>query len=164
MQQTKLDQEIKAENQLVSDWLLFCPDRKTELLLIRENILHSSSLPDRNGRCKSNAISDITANKGIKLGDLEMQKWVELIEEIELDLTWQKKIFLRLRREYRYEQRGYGGKGWVYHVQYKYAEEMAEKTGKGIEECWIDDRGTFWRWWNRIVNNTARMAGKRGLL
>lgn len=82
-------------------------------------------------------------------------------EEVERRLPLKMQIFLRLRQELRHYR---GRQGWTVAMQRRYAQVLAKRTGKGEEECWIEDHTTFWRWWIRIVEYTARLAAKAGLL
>jgi hypothetical protein len=71
------------------------------------------------------------------------------------------RIFLSLRREYRYNR---GRVGWVVPVQRRYCEAVAKREGKQLEDCWLESRGTFNDMWNKIIIYTVRKAYKRGLL
>ena len=157
----QLDAEIREDNRIVSDWLLYYHERRRAYYDRRENILHSTPRPDVGGG-RSSAISDTTGGKGSKLGDMEtVERWIELAEEVERRLPWKMRAFLLLRREYRHVK---GNKGWTTAVQWRFAHEVAERLGKRPEDTWIESRRTFTRWWNRIVEYTARLAAKRGLL
>jgi len=48
-------------------------------------------------------------------------------------------------------------------VQRKYVEKVAEMLNKSEEDVWVSEE-TIRRFWDKIVNYTARLAGKRGLL
>jgi hypothetical protein len=78
-------------------------------------------------------------------------KWVALIEEIELELPRHLRAFLILRRQYRDQK---GRKCWTVTVEVKLQEQ----------EIFVESRQTLADWWKKIVNITARIAGKRGLL
>lgn len=159
----ELIREVQDDNKIVAGWLLWINERKEQYHLKRIEIYNSS------GPCLSEAIpgnktnvSDPTGSKIEKLSDLiTAEKWINLIEDVENKLNWRKKIFLKLRREHRFCT---GRKGWTAAVQYKYAHEIAKITGQKPEEVWIDSRHTFKVWWNQIVEITARLAAKRGLL
>jgi len=159
------DGEIQKENRIVSDWLLFHPDRKKEHENKREEILQSlpPSFPKGIAASGSKLVSDPTGRRATKLAELEAAtgKWIKLIEEVEQRLPRKMKIFLQIRRELRYEREPHG---WTAALQHRYAEALAEQEGKDEEEVWIEDRTTFWRWWNKIIEYTARLAAKRGLL
>jgi hypothetical protein len=49
-------------------------------------------------------------------------------------------------------------------VQHRYAQEIAERLSKRVEDVWIEDRNTFTGWWNRILQFGAIKAAKQGLL
>lgn len=110
---------------------------------------------------KTNAISDPTARAGILLMHSDHARWLALVEEVEERLPWKMQVFLRLRREHRHAR---GNQGWVAPVQWGYAEAIAERTGKQLEDVWIESRNTFGAWWRLIVDYTVRLAAKRGLL
>ena len=160
---TQLDIEIKNDNRQVEGWLLWYHERKREYLNTREAIIHSSG-PTLHEVVRGNEtnISDPTGRKGEKLGDLKRTaEWLKLVEEVEARLPWKLEIFLRLRRDYRFAR---GRNGWTAAVQWKFAQEVAKQLGKKPSETWVESRSTFWSWWNQIVDYTARLAAKRGLL
>jgi hypothetical protein len=110
-------------------------------------------------------VSDPTGRKGIRLAALDdlrtTERWLEWCREAEAALPWKMQIFLRLRREYRHRR---GPHGWTAAVQHRYAQEIAERLGKRVEDVWIEDRNTFTGWWNRILQFGAIRAAKLGLL
>ena len=157
-----LDVEVKNDNRIVEGWLLWYHERKSEYLSTREAILHSSSNTSIHEVISEGEVSDPTGHKGEKLAESKRtEEWLKLIEEVEMRLPWKLEIFLRLRREYRYAS---GRNGWVAGVQWKFAQEVAKQLGKKPSETWVESRSTFWSWWNQIVDYTARLAAKRGLL
>jgi len=154
--------ELKKENRKVANWLLFYEERKKEYEQLREEIIEASPTPSNIGSISKNSVSDPVASKVMKLIKYqEMEEWLTLIEEVEKNLPPKMKLFLKLRREYRHSA---GSKGWVAPVQYRYVHELAAMLGKNPEDVWIENRVTFWKWWNRIVEYAARLAAKRGLL
>ena len=157
-----IDIEVKKENRKVANWLLFYEERKKEYQELREEILGASSRSLSGAGIAKNAISDPTGKKAVKLAQLqEMEQWIELVEEVERRLPPKMKVFLRLRREYRYSAKR---NGWVAPVQWKYAQEVAKMLGKAQEDTWVESRTTFYYWWERIVEYAARLAAKKGLL
>jgi hypothetical protein len=156
--------EIKADNRIVEDWLLWINERKQAVLSIRLEIIESSGpgLIYLGMGCK-NIVSDPTGRKGMKLADHRIQKneeWIKLIEDVENRLDEKMRLFLELRREHR---NAAGRNGWTAAIQWKYAQEAAKRFSKHPEETWVESRNTFTAWWNKIVNYTARQAAKRGL-
>lgn len=161
-QEDTIDKQVKRENKEVAGWLLFYEERKQAYHRMRQDILASGLTGFIVVTGGEQGASDPTGRKVALLGRLErMEKWLVLVEEIERRLPWKMQIFLRLRREYRYRR---GRLGWVAPVQHKYAEAVAKNEGKPVEDVWVEDRTTFYRWWERIVEYTAREAAKRGLL
>lgn len=162
-----LETEIKNDNRIVAGWLLYYHERKQEYLNQREAILHSSPpcLSDAMPGGK-NVVGDPTGRKGQKLADLqETERWLALVEEVERRLPWKLQIFLRLRRECRFSKSGGRGRPtWVPYVQRRFAQEVAARLNKQEEAVWINSPATFHEWWDKIVNYTARLAAKRGLL
>ena len=157
-----IDLEVRKENRKVANWLLFYEERKKEYQELREEILGASSQNLSGASIPKNAVSDPTGKKAVKLAQLQkMEQWIELVEEVERRLPPKMRLFLKLRREYRYSK---GNRGWVAPVQYRYVHEVAEMLGKKPEDVWIENRRTFWVWWSRIIEYTARLAAKRGLL
>lgn len=160
----RLDEEVRSENKIVASWLLWYPDRKAEYEKKREAVLHSSPPGLQEViHVDGGKLADSTGNKAARLADLDPRtaKWLALVEEVERRLPWKMRIFLRLRWELRHYR---GRRGWTVAMQHRYAEEVAKHLGKPEEECWVEDRTTFWRWWVRIVEYAARLAAKAGLL
>ncbi|GAV24792.1 hypothetical protein ciss_07250 [Carboxydothermus islandicus] len=157
-----IDLEFKKENRKVANWLLFYEERKAEYERLREAIIESSPCLTDAVPGGKNAVSDPTARKAVELARLqETEKWLQLVEEVENRLPLKMKVFLRLRREYRYRT---GRNGWIAPVQWRYAQELAKILGKNPEDTWIESRTTFYYWWERIVEYAARLAAKKGLL
>lgn len=157
------ESEMREDNTTVSAWLLYYPERREEYLRRREEIIHSSTprLPEGVPGGK-NIAGDPTGRKGQKLADLqEIERWLELVEEVERRLPWKMQVFLNLRREYRHAR---GRQGWTAAVQWRFSQEVAERLGKKQEDAWVESRNTFTRWWDRIVEYTVRLAAKNGLL
>jgi hypothetical protein len=161
-----LDAEIKNDNRIVAGWLLFYHERKQEYLEQRELLLHSTPKPEGPGSGQTYRISNPTASKAAKLADLqETEKWLALVEEVERRLPWKMQIFLILRRECRFNTKNRPGRpSWVPIVQRRFAQELAARLNKAEEDVWINSPATFHEMWDRIVNYTARLAAKRGLL
>lgn len=160
-----LEQEIRADNRVVEDWILWVIERKQSYLNYKNEILESHRAPNVAVDLKQkNKTSDPTATKGLKLSSLELQKmeeWIQLIEEVETRLSPKMQIFLKLRREHRFAS---GRNGWTASVQLKFANELARLTHQKPEDTWIQSRNTFTLWWSKIIDYTARLAAKRGLL
>lgn len=158
----QLDTEVKRDNRKVAGWLLFYEERKAEYEKQREAIIESSPPCFLDAVPGENAVTDPTGRKAVNLARLhETEKWLRLVEEVESRLPLKMQVFLRLRREYRYRR---GRNGWVAPVQWRYAQEIARILGKNPEDTWVESRTTFYYWWDRIVDYTARLAAKRGLL
>lgn len=160
-----LEQEIRADNRVVEDWLLWVIERKKSYLDYKNEILESYGASNASVDPKQkNKNSDPTAARGLKLSSVELQKmaeWIQLIEEVETRLSPKMRIFLNLRREHRFAS---GRNGWTASVQLKYANELARLTHQKPEDTWIQSRNTFTLWWSKIIDYTARLAAKRGLL
>ena len=155
--------EIQNDNKIVANWLLWINERKINYILRWDEILNSEN-HELQLAVSSNrsGTSDPAGAKGIKLADLqEVERWIKLIAEVEEKLPWRKKIFLQLRREYRFSS---GWNGWTAAVQYRYAHRITEILNVKPEEVWVDNRRTFSIWWNEIVDYTVRLVCKRGLL
>lgn len=161
-----LEKEVKNENKIVQAWLLEYKQRKERYAKLRDDLLQSSSQPP-DGMPRGCNISNPTAQKGERLAELAEYDgmWLELIEEVQARLNWKMQIILRLRREAIYIRgKRRGRPAWVSYVQVKYCEEVAIRTNKQLEDAWVDSETTFYDWWQRIVELTARLAAKRGLL
>lgn len=161
-----MNAEFRAENKRVAAWLLEKNERKAGIAARREEILRSPTvgipkIPSRSGK-----VSDPTGFAAAKLSELlDEERWIALIEEVENRLPDKQRIFLELRREAGHLQGDIRGRpAWVPYVQCKYPLVMAERTGKKVAEFYISHPNTYTAWWNRIIEYTARIAAKRGLL
>ncbi len=157
------EREIQDDNKIAANWLLWIAERKAEYLNRRTELInaenHEYQLAVSSNR---SGTSDPTGKIGYKLAlGEDTEKWIKLINEVETKLPWRKRVFLQLRREYRFSS---GRKGWTAAVQYRYNQRIAEILNVNPEEVWIDSRQTFSIWWNEIVDYTVRLACKRGLL
>lgn len=163
-----MDEVTRMENKKVSDWLIWCDARETELLAKRENIMGREDYRiSCNGFITSSMPSDPTGNrvdKLLELSESDKGQWIELIREIEAKLPGKMFLLVKLRRECRYTKNCRGRPGWIVYVQRRYAEEMALLNGSDEEDSWIERPQTFTEWWSRIVDFTARYAAKKDLL
>jgi len=154
-----LDEEIKKDNKIVTGWLLYYHERKRNYLHQRENIIYEQQTQKESLVRGRPYISDTTAKKAIKLIDLEKtEEWLQLIEEIEKRLPWKLQIILKLRRESKYVTNY-----WRIYVQRRYVKEVSRLTKKNEEDVWVSEE-QIRQFWDKIVNYTARLAGKKGLL
>lgn len=155
----KLDEEIRRDNRIVAGWLLDYPQRKQAYEHRRQEILYSSSASAMSKAPARAGISDTTGRKVALLAELETtERWLKLVEEVERRLPWKMQIVLRLRRESRYVQ----GR-WKAYAREQYTAEVAAATKKRESDVWVGEEsmGQFWR---RVLEYTARAAGKKGLL
>lgn len=161
-----LDAQVKAENRIVSDWLLYYPERLKEYQDAQEDVAlyPGQALSDD---IRVNGVSDPTARIAAlreKAGKYDA-RWFEVIAEVERRIPEKQRIFLQIRREARHNYSNYRGRpGWVAYVQCKYPLVMAEKTGRDVMDFYISDRETLFGWWNRLVEYAARLAIKKGVL
>lgn len=157
--------EVNSENRLCAGWLLFCEERKLEQVAHRHDVLDSigSASGYQESIASKYSVGDPTYEKAKRLiGRYEKyNEWLKLVKFIEENLPDHLRIFLKLRRQYRFSS---GRHGWTVPVQMKFAEEYAMHTGRTQEEVWIENRHTFKLWWKTIINITARYAAKKGLL
>jgi len=157
-----LDLENQEENRIVAGWLLYYYQRKKELDEAKDNILNSSPPTIKEVVIsKTLQTGDPTGDKAAQLLEFiqETEKWLALVAEVEQRLPWRMQIVLILRQE-----AVYSSHRWVPYTQRRYAEEVAKKTGKDESETYINRTETFYEWWQRIIEYTARLACKRGLL
>jgi len=161
-----MNAEYRADNKKVAAWLLEKNMRKSNIEARRAEILKSPSAGIANIPSRSGKVSDPTGIAAGKLAELqEEERWITLIEDVEMRLPDKQRVFLELRRE-AVDLRGNirGRPAWVPYVQCKYPLVMAERTGKKVSEFYISHPNTYTAWWNRIIEYTARTAAKRGLL
>lgn len=157
-----MSNETKKEHNIVAGWLLYYHERAQELEEKREAIMSTLSPGSamKDNKVQSSAISDPTGRVGSKLAELARdEQWLKLVEDVEKNLPQKRLIFLRLRREYRYNR---GPKGWTVLVQKRFSQELAWRTGNN--DTWVSSRETLWRWWNDIILFATGMAKGRGLL
>lgn len=153
------EEEIKRHNQIGAIWLLYYEDIQHEYLSVIES----------NMVCKKEAVMDLRdILKFNKLFSTQLiysigkvEKWLALIESIEMKLPLKLKVFLMLRRSLRNNR---GRRGWTASIQWKFSEEYARLIKKQPEEVWIEDRNTWTRWWDKVVDYTVRVALKNNLL
>ena len=129
---------VKAQDKVVSDWLLRYPER---VLMARK-----------------------AASKGLAVKfDI---RWLDLIDNVESCLTEEQRVFLEVRRQARSQsgRRQRGRPGWVPYTQSKYPLAMARRTGKDPALFYISTYCGLSSRWEKIVQITARLAIKRGLL
>ena len=161
-----LDIQVKAENRIVSDWLLYYPERLKEYQEAQEDVaLYPGQALSDDIRAKG--ISDPTVRIVAlreKAGKWDA-RWFEVIAEVERRIPEKQRIFLHIRREARNNHSNYRGRpGWIAYVQCKYPLVMAERTGRDIVNYYMNDRQTFFDWWNRLVEYAVRIAIRKGLL
>ena len=161
----ELQNEIKKENQIVSDWLLHYHDRLAEYEQHKSEIAvyPGQALSDE---IRAEGISDPTHRAALKMQGFKYNpEWFLLVEELERRIPEKQRIFLQVRREARNNHSNYRGRpGWVAYVQCKYPLVMAERTGKDIEKFYIGHPNTYTGWWNRLVEAAVRMAIERRLI
>lgn len=161
-----LGAQVKAENRIVSDWLLYYPERLKEYEEAQDDVVvyPGQALSDD---IRAKSIADPTA----RIAALREKaskwdaRWFEVIADVERRIPEKQRIFLQIRREARNNHSNYRGRpGWVAYVQCKYSLVMAERTGRDVMDFYISDRETLFGWWNRLVEYAARLAIKKGVL
>ncbi len=160
-----LQSEIKRENKIVSDWLLYYHDRLKEYEKYKEEVaLYPNQAMADEGHGSN--ISDPTQRTALKRLDFKYNpEWFDMVEELERRIPEKQKVFLEVRREARDKHTNYRGRpAWIPYVQCRYPLVMAERTGRGAEEFYIGHPNTYTLWWNRLVEYGVRLAIKRGLL
>jgi hypothetical protein len=153
------EEEMKKHNQIATIWLLYYEDIQHEYLKITTNnsVYKMEDVIDLKKILK---INKLLPNKLIySFGSIE--KWLVLIETVQMNLPLKLKIFLMLRQSLRNNR---GRQGWTALIQWKFSEEYARVIKKDPEEVWIEDRNTWTRWWDKVVNYTVRLALKNNLL
>ena len=157
-------QDMRTENRIVSDWLLYYHER---LGLHRERqskVSYYQSPQAGDGIRAQGRVSDPTAQRAIKLAEIDT-RWFDLIAEVEMMLPEKQRVFLDVRREALHLRDGRRGKpAWVAYVQCKYPLVMSQKTGRPIECYYVSTPSVLFDWWNKIVDYTARLAIRKGVL
>lgn len=146
--------DIKKDNKVVEEWLLFYKERRRQYYIDRQSILGATCSPDVSSRC---GVGNQTMTKGIQLTKLMQQEaWLETIEVVEESLSESKQLFLALRREavYLQENGNAGRPPWVEYVQQRFASEIDQ---------FVHDN-TIKRWWRELVNQTVIVALKKKCL
>ena len=156
--------DIRAENRIVSDWLLHYPER------LQRHLDQQERVPFYAGQAMSDDIraKGGTSDPTARIAEARLKydsEWFALIELVEQSLPQKQRVFLECRREATHQRGGKPGRpAWVAYVQCRYPLVMAELTGKDVERFYIGREMTLVSWWERIVEYAARMAAKRGLL
>lgn len=146
----------------MAEWLLYYEDRLEEYRREREDILEQFPVGPVLADKPEGKVSDPTGRKVVCLDrHRTTAKWLKLVEDVEKALSPRMRVFLELRREYRYYR---GRNGWMEAVRRRYAERVAAMEGVPEEEVWVEGVNTFSRWWGWIVDYAAREAARRGLL
>ena len=160
-----LEQEIRRENKIVSDWLLYYPQRLAEHKEQQEEVPLYPNTEIKDEIRGKGQTSDPTGRIVIQRTRGYDSRWFDVIAEVEKRIPEKQRVFLEIRREAR-GRRGTsrGRPAWIAYVQCKYPLVMAEKTGKDVECFYISGQNTCTLWWNRLVEYAARVATKRGLL
>ena len=156
-------QDIKNENRVVSDWLLYYPERlrQHEEQLASVTFMQSPSLSD--DIQGTGGTSDPTARVAGQRLKYDSE-WFGLIADVEKSLPEKQRVFLECRRQALRQSGGVGRPGWVSYVLCNYPLEMEKLTGRDAEHYFIGREPTIKTWWQRIVEYTARKAIRRGLL
>lgn len=154
-----LAEEKNRDNRIVAYWLINYEERKKDYELKRKEIIEASPSTMHEIARNKWTISDPTGRKGQKLAELqETEKWLSFVDEVERRLPWKMQIILRLRREGRFLSGN-----WVIYAQRRYVEEIAVITGKKEEDVWVSE-SRIKQFWSKILEYSARLAGKKGLL
>ena len=155
--------EIKKDNEIASDWLLYYPYRKRQYyddLLDVENARPVSEVSVRTGP------GNQTMQKAVKMVELShTELWLQTVEALESVLSEKKQIFLEVRREAAYisNKTVRGRPAWVIYVQRHYAERMAARYKTTPDKFWTHEQ-SLKAWWKEMVETTARIAIKQGCL
>lgn len=155
--------EIKKDNEIASDWLLYYPYRRRQYyddLLDVENSRPVSEVNIKTGP------GNQTMQKAVKMVELShTERWLQTVELVESVLAEKKLIFLEVRREAAYinNRTVKGRPAWVAYVQRHYAEKMAARYGTTSDKFWTNET-TLKEWWQEMVNIVARVALKQGCL
>ena len=178
---TNLIREAKDENKVVADWLLHYPKRKAAYEALKDAFAYPGGVaPADRLPISTNRMSDPTARIAIQLVtgeivpaedlDEEQWLWLRVVEDVERALPWKAQVILRLRREVVHKQglirkgKYRGRPAWIPYVQHKYADELVKRTGKKLDDVWVDSPQAFTNWWGKIIDLAGRVAAKRGLL
>lgn len=153
------EEGIKRNNQIAAAWLLYYEDIKHEYL----RRIDSNQVYKMDDDVDLGNILNLTKLSSIKpiYSFCCIGRWLELIESVETKLPLNLKVFLMLRRSLRNNR---GRRGWTSSLQLKFSEEYARLIRKKPEEVWIEDRNTWTRWWEKVVDYTVRVALKNNLL
>lgn len=153
------EEEIKRNNQIVTVWLLYYEDIQSEY----NRIIKSKLVYKMDDSMDLREILNLNKLPSIKFvySFSNMVKWLALIENIEKKLPPKLNVFLMIRRSLRNNR---GRRGWTSSLQWKFSEEYALLMKKQPEEVWIEDRNTWTRWWDKVVDYTVRVALKNNLL
>jgi hypothetical protein len=140
MPEIKIKKEIKEQNKIASDWLIYYHERKESHQAVLEEI---QKKPETSFKAKSNIPQKPTEILALKLAEHSNNntaKWLYVVECVTKILSPKKALLLKLRQECKfYASPGGGRPGWIAAVQYK----MADLTGwcpneQYLREMWLD--------------------------
>jgi hypothetical protein len=157
-------QDIKRQNQIASEWILYYHQRFQVFNQMQNNI-SALAATQYTGIPQGKGISDPTAQKVIKLDSLKNDElWLTTIKDVEKIVSPQKKVFIEVRRRAEESRNAgiatVGRPGWVSYTQATYADKIYRMYG--YEQ--VPSERTMMSWWNQIVELTVRVAIKRGCL
>lgn len=153
--------DLTHEDKIIQEWLLECPRLREQAEARREDILGRSPSTSLASMVDGNTgISDKTGQTGTDLAEMaQIEQVIKLIEDFEKALPPERRVFLELRREYKYHG---GQKGYTSRIQYQFARQMAQRTGHEAYYS-FHHRNTFASWWKDMINALAREALRRGI-
>lgn len=157
-------EDIKKQNQIASEWMLYYHQRCQVHTQIQEDIL-ALTASKCTGMPHGSGLSDQTAQKVIDLDRLKNEElWLRTVLDVEKIVGPQKKIFIEVRRRAEESKSdgiaAVGRPGWVSYTQATYADKVYRMYG--YEQ--VPSERTMITWWNQIVELAVRVAIKRGCL
>ena len=152
-QALQIQKQIKEENRIASNWLIYYRERKRDHDERRQEILACTKEKDDNvGGGRSSIIGRPTESLACRLADHDSNNtalWLQTVEDIKSIIGPKKRQLLELRQECKFYISPDGGRpGWIAPVQIRFG----EMTG------WTPADDKLKEMWYEIVNIAVRIA------
>lgn len=152
----QLQRQIKLENQIAADWLLYYKERKRQHLEQRRQLEDGCQQAAVITGSRSTGVARPVESMAIKLSEHDQgndAKWLQVVEAVADLISIKKQQLLQARQECRFYISPAGGRpGWIAPVQQRYGELSG----------WCPAERTLQDMWRSIVTLAVRIANIQG--